>query len=137
MPCAASPPSTFCQEKVVASSLSQARSIAKAALVASQIVMPSRADAIQSALGTRTPLVVPFQVKTVSCFGSALLRSGSAPYAALNTRLSLILSCLTASVIQSSPKLSQAKQSTGRGPSIDHIASSIAPVSEAGTIAQR
>ena len=33
------------------------------------------------------------------------------------TRLSLIFSCLTVSVTQSSPKLSQAKQSTGRGPS--------------------
>ena len=36
MPCAASPPKTFCQEKVVTSSLSQGSSIAKAADVASQ-----------------------------------------------------------------------------------------------------
>ena len=40
MPCAPSPPSTFCQEKVVTSSLSQGRSIAKAAEVASQMVRP-------------------------------------------------------------------------------------------------
>ena len=37
MPWAASPPSTFCQEKVTTSSLSKANSWAKAAEVASQI----------------------------------------------------------------------------------------------------
>src|ERR1700761_5060203 len=79
MPCAASPPSTFCQEKVVASSLSQGRSMAKAALVASQMVRPSRSAAIQSPLGTFTPLVVPFHTNTVSWVGSYCLRSGRAP----------------------------------------------------------
>ena len=39
---------------------------AKAALVASQITTPSRSAAIQSASGTRTPEVVPFQVNTTS-----------------------------------------------------------------------
>ena len=34
---------------------------------------------IQSALGTRTPEVVPFQVKTMSDAGSALARSGISP----------------------------------------------------------
>ena len=34
---------------------------------------------IQSALGTRTPEVVPFQVKTMSDAGSALARSGMSP----------------------------------------------------------
>ena len=63
MPCAASPPSTFCQEKVVTSSLSQGRSMAKAALVASQMVRPSRSAGIQSPFGTFTPLVVPFHTK--------------------------------------------------------------------------
>ena len=66
MPCAASPPSTFCQEKVTTSSLAQSRRWAKAAEVASQMVSPSRSAAIQSAFGTRTPEVVPFQVKTTS-----------------------------------------------------------------------
>ena len=66
MPCAASPPSTFCQEKVTTSSLEKSSSCAKAAEVASQIVSPSRSAAIQSASGTRTPEVVPFQVKTTS-----------------------------------------------------------------------
>ena len=66
MPCAASPPSAFCQEKVATSSLAQSRSCAKAAEVASQIVRPLRSAAIQSASGTRTPEVVPFQVKTTS-----------------------------------------------------------------------
>src|SRR5690242_1572665 len=52
-------------------------------------------------------------------------------------RLSLIFSCLIVSVTQSSPKLSQAKQSTGRGPSKDQSAISTAPVSEAGTMPTR
>ena len=66
MPCAASPPSTFCQEKVTTSSLAQSSACAKAAEVASQIVRPLRSAAIQSPFGTRTPEVVPFQVKTTS-----------------------------------------------------------------------
>ncbi len=41
------------------------------------------------------------------------------------------------SVTHSSPKLSQAKMSTGRTPSIDHSTISMAPVSDAGTIAMR
>ena len=40
MPCAASPPSTFCQDQVTTSSLSHGSAIAKAAEVASQIVRP-------------------------------------------------------------------------------------------------
>ena len=63
----ASPPSTFCQEKVTTSSLAKSSRCAKAAEVASQIVRPSRSAAIQSPFGTRTPEVVPFQVKTTSC----------------------------------------------------------------------
>ena len=51
MPCAASPPSAFCQEKVTTSSLSKARSWAKAAEVASQMVRPSRSAGIQSPFG--------------------------------------------------------------------------------------
>ena len=38
MPCAASPPSAFCQEKVTTSSLAKSRFCAKAAEVASQMV---------------------------------------------------------------------------------------------------
>ena len=68
MPCAASPPSTFCQEKVTTSSFAKSSFCAKAAEVASQMVRPSRSAAIQSAFGTRTPEVVPFQVKTTSRF---------------------------------------------------------------------
>ena len=68
MPCAASPPITFCQEKVVTSSLSQGRSCAKAAEVASQIVRPARSAGIAAPSGNRTPEVVPFQVKTTSVF---------------------------------------------------------------------
>jgi hypothetical protein len=43
-------------------------------------------------------------------------------------------SCCVTSVTQPWPKLSQASTSTPRGPSSDHIAISIAPVSEAGTM---
>jgi phosphoserine phosphatase len=50
----------------VTSSLSQGRSIAKAAEVASQMVRPARFAGMASPFGTRTPEVVPFQVKTTS-----------------------------------------------------------------------
>ena len=66
MPCAASPPSAFCQLKVPTSIFDQSMSCAKAAEVASQIDRPVRSAGIQFASGTRTPLVVPFQVKTRS-----------------------------------------------------------------------
>ena len=66
MPCAPSPPSTFCQEKVTTSSLLKSSRCAKAAEVASQIVSPCRSAGMKSAFGTRTPEVVPFQVKTTS-----------------------------------------------------------------------
>ncbi|CEG09259.1 hypothetical protein BN961_02683 [Afipia felis] len=79
MPWPPSLPSAFCQEKVVTSSLAQSSFCANAAEVASQIVRPSRSAAIQSAFGTRTPEVVPFQVKTMSEFLSALARSGMSP----------------------------------------------------------
>ncbi len=79
MPWAASPPSTFCQEKVATSILPQSSFCANAADVASQMARPCRSAAIQSASGTRTPDVVPFQVKTTSFDQSIFLRSGSAP----------------------------------------------------------
>src|SRR5262249_61283771 len=85
MPCAASPPSAFCQEKVTTSSFAQSSACAKQADVASQIASPARSAAIQSALGTRTPEVVPFQVKATSEAGSTLARSGRSPYGALST----------------------------------------------------
>ena len=76
MPCAASPPRTFCQLKVTTSSLSQGRSMANAALVASQMVRPSRSAGIQSPFGTFTPLVVPFHTNTASCLAVILLQVG-------------------------------------------------------------
>jgi hypothetical protein len=79
MPCAASPPSTFCQEKVATSSFGQSKACANAADVASQIESPVRSAAIQSAFGTRVPDVVPFQVKTMSLAGSMAERSGNSP----------------------------------------------------------
>ena len=79
MPCAASPPSTFCQEKVTTSSLAKSSSCAKAAEVASQMVRPPRSAGMNEASGTRTPEVVPFQVNTTSWSKSTDPRSGSAP----------------------------------------------------------
>ena len=80
MPCAASPPKTFCQEKVTTSSFGKSSGCAKAAEVASQMVSPSRSAAIQSASGTRTPEVVPFQANTTSrVFASTCERSGNSP----------------------------------------------------------
>ena len=79
MPCCASPPSTFCQEKVAASSFVQSISCAKTAEVASQMVRPLRSAAIQSPFGTRTPEVVPFQANTTSRLKSTCARSGSSP----------------------------------------------------------
>src|SRR6056297_3596195 len=136
MPCAASPPMTFCHENVVTSSLSQGRSCAKAALVASQIVSPARSDGIAFPFGSRTPDVVPFHVKTTSVSKSTPARSTISPYSAVLTSASS-LSCFTASVTQPAPKLSQAIIVQGRAPSIDHIAISTAPVSEAGTMPMR
>src|SRR5215213_6757224 len=137
MPCAASPPSAFCHENVTTSSLAQSSVCANAAEVASQIVTPSRSAAIQSAFGTRTPEVVPFQVNTMSDLGSTFERSGRCPYGALTSDTSFSLSCLATSVTQPSPNDSQAIIVTGLGPSIDHIAISTAPVSEAGTMPMR
>src|SRR5208282_1781455 len=134
MPCPASPPSTFCQEKVTTSSFGQSSLWAKAADVASQIVKPLRSAAIQSALGTRTPEVVPFHVNTTSWSKLTCVRSGNSPYGAFSVRASLSLSSLTTSVTQPSPKLSQATTSTPRAPRRDHNAISTAPVSDPGVI---
>ena len=117
--------------------MSQGRCCAKAAEVASQIVRPLRSAGIASPFGKRTPDVVPFQVKTTSWSKSSVEKSTISPYPASNTRASVSFSCLTASVTQPEPKLSQATMSTGRSPSSDHIAISTAPVSEAGTMPMR
>ena len=101
------------------------------------MVRPWRSAAIQSAFCTRTPEVVPFQVNTTSLAGSTLDRSGSSPYGALSTVMSLSLSSFLTSLTQPSPNDSQAIMVTGRGPSIDHSAISTAPVSDAGTMPMR
>ena len=79
MPCAASPPSTFCQENVVTSHFAQSIGCANAAEVASTKVRPARSAGIQSPLGTFTPDVVPFQVNSTSREKSTCFRSGSSP----------------------------------------------------------
>src|SRR5256885_3726282 len=122
MPCAASPPSAFCQEKVTTSSFGQSSSCAKHAEVASQMDRPARSALIQSALGTRTPEVVPFQVNTTSEFGSTLARSGNWPYGAFSTVTSLSFNSFWTSLTQPSPNDSQASIVTGRAPSSDHNA---------------
>ncbi len=137
MPCAASPPSAFCQENVTTSSFGQSSACANAAEVASQIVSPSRLAEIQSAFGTRTPEVVPFQVNTTSVAGSTFDKSGSSPYGALIVTTSLSLSSFCTSDTQPSPNDSHASMVTRLGPSSDHSAISTAPVSEAGTMPMR
>jgi hypothetical protein len=64
---------------VTTSSLSNGSGMAKAAEVESAIIRPSRSSRIQSPSGTRTPEVVPFQVKMTSLDWSIAARSGSAP----------------------------------------------------------
>jgi hypothetical protein len=79
MPCAASPPSTFCQEKVVTSSLSKGQVLRKGRRGG---VADGQARAVgrdESPFGTRTPLVVPFQVKTTSRVEIDVARSGISP----------------------------------------------------------
>ena len=66
IPCCASPPRTFCQENVTTSNFFQGKLIASTAEVASHKVNPSLVSGIQLPLGTLTPEVVPFQVKTTS-----------------------------------------------------------------------
>ena len=113
MPCAASPPSTFCQEKVTTSSLAQSRAWAKQALVASQMASPARSAAMKSAFGTRTPEVVPFQVNTRSASGRTLVEVRQRAVGRVSTSASSF-SCLTTSVTQSLPKLSKASTCTGQ-----------------------
>ena len=137
MPCAASPPSTFCHDQVVTSSFGQGNSIAKAADVASQIDRPLRSSAIQSPSGTRTPPLVPFHVNTTSCAQLTAFRSGRLPNGATNVRAPASFNTLSTSVTQLWPKVSHARQSTSRSPSSDHNAISTAPVSEPGTMAIR
>ncbi len=70
MPCAASPPSAFCQLNVPTSILRQSMCCAKAA---DGGVANGKSGAVGRdpvGAGTRTPLVVPFQVKTMSLAGS-------------------------------------------------------------------
>lgn len=79
IPCPPSPPSTFCQEKVVTSSFGQGKSMANAAEVASQIVRPVRSSAIQSAFGTDPGgRAVPGE-DDIMVLIRLELRSGSAP----------------------------------------------------------
>ena len=58
------------------SSLDHSTSCAKTAEVASQRTNPSRSSGIQSALGTLTPAVVPFQVNITSLSKLTFERSG-------------------------------------------------------------
>ena len=79
MPCCASPPKTFCHEKLVTSSFFHGISIAKTAEVASHSVNPILLGLIQSPFGTFTPDVVPFHVKITSFSKFTDSRSGNFP----------------------------------------------------------
>ncbi len=70
IPCAASPPKTFCHDHVITSSFFQSIGIAKTDDVASHIVRPFRSSFIQLASGRHTPELVPFHVNTISLLKS-------------------------------------------------------------------
>ncbi len=116
MPCAASPPSTFCQDQVTTSSLSQAASMAKAARGGVGDHQPARGRRGSSRRRARArrrwcrSRRTPRRATKSTC-----ARSGSWPYGASSTRASGSFSCLTTSVAQSSEKLSKASTSTGAG----------------------
>ena len=116
MPCAASPPSTFCQEKVTTSSLAQSRSWAKQALVASQIVSAL-------AVGGDEVAVRHAHARGGAVPGEHQVGVAGAPWSgpaagrrARRAPRPSSFSCLTTSVTQSLPKLSKASSCTGRGP---------------------
>ena len=89
MPCAASPPSTFCQLQVTTSSLREVDRPSRTPPRWRRTARARRARAESSrAFGTRTPDVVPFQVKITSRSKSTAARSGSEPYGAESTRAS-------------------------------------------------
>jgi len=130
MPCAASPPSAFCQEKVTHIQLVPRHSIANAAEVASQMVRPSRSrqsvavrhfHAAGGAFPRRTPR---------HGAGRYWPRSGSSPYGALNRRVVGMRRCFTVSVTQSSENFPGEK--IDRAAPHDQSGISTAPVSEAG-----
>ena len=77
---------------------------------------PARSAAIKSPFGTRTPEVVPFQVKTRSASGRPWRGRAARRRRPRATSASLSFSCLTTSVTQSLPKLSKASRWTGRAP---------------------
>ena len=114
MPCAASPPSAFCQEKVSDIDLVPGDRLGEhgrggvdegeALAVGRDPVAVGHAHAGGGA--------VPGEEHVAAEIDWA--RSGSLPYSALRTRRSSSLSCLVTSVTQPSPKLSQASASTPR-----------------------
>ena len=117
------------------SNLVKSISIAKTAEVASHMDKPSLSFGIQSALGTHTPEVVPFHVKTTSLLKFTFERSGNSPYVLMSWMVtSSNFNCLVISFTQVKPKDSQPHTSTPLAPKRLHMAISIAPVSEAGTI---
>ena len=134
IPWPASPPKHFCQEKVVASNFDQSNFIANAAEVASQIVIPSLLGFIQSALGTHTPAVVPFQLKTISPLKFSFDKPGKSPYLTSEITTSFNFNCDWISFAQSELKLSQTSILIGLVPRRFHIAISMAPVSDPGTM---
>jgi hypothetical protein len=78
-PCAPSPPSAFCHEKVVTSQQDQGRGMAYTALVASTSVRPLRSLGMAASCGMLTPEVVPFHVIITSQSKSTRERSGRWP----------------------------------------------------------
>ena len=138
MPCAASPPSAFCQEKVTTSSLAQSSDCAKAAEVASQIVRPRAVggDPVGVRHAHAGGRAVPREHHVAREVDGAKI--GQFAIGRFQRRAkSASFNSLATSETHPSPKLSHASTSTPRAPSIDHNAISTAPVSEPGVMAMR
>jgi hypothetical protein len=135
MPCAASPPSTFCQEKVVTSSLSQSAGPAQRPRSRVADRQALAVGGMKSPFGTRTPLVVPFQVKTTSVSKST---AGEGRHLAVGRGLAHVVELQLLDHV-GDPAFAEAfpGHHVGPRPSIDHIAISTAPVSDAGTMPMR
>ena len=138
MPCPPSPPSTFCHEKVATSILSQrCRKRTPRWCVGEAEPVAAGRDPVGVRNAHARGGAVPGEQHVVDQRDRCRDRGAGRNRRRAQSRLASSLSCLTASVTQPSPKLSQASAVTPRAPSIVHIAISNAPVSEPGTMPMR
>ena len=138
MPCAASPPSAFCQEKVTTSSLAKSSVCAKAAEVASQIVRPSRSacDPVGVRHAHARGRAVPGEDDVGGRIDLGEIRAVRHRAPSIDghvLELELLGDVGDPAFAEGFP----GQHGDGRAPSSDHSAISTAPVSEAGTMPMR